>query len=111
MPYWWHNPATSGAVSAGNAVATPSTVVAVAATPSAIERASAIAPLQGAAAPLISNLTQTELTLIWDPVVGATKYDIERNGVIIVSNWLFTSLFEEGLTPNTSYRYRVLAKP
>jgi hypothetical protein len=51
------------------------------------------------------------MTLSWTAVTGASRYDIERNGVIVVSDWLFTSLFDEGLSPGTSYRYRVLAKP
>lgn len=111
MSYWWHAAAASTAAGAGIAVATPTTVAAIAATPSPTKKGSAQAPLEAPTALLITNLAETELTLDWPPVIGATKYDIERNGFIIVINWTFTSYNDTGLTPSTTYRYRVMAKP
>jgi hypothetical protein len=111
MSYWWHSSASSVAVSGANAVATPATVAATAATPATTDRATAIAPLEAPTALLIFNLTQTELTLSWAESPGATKYDIERNGVIVFTDWPLTAVFDNGLTPGTSYRYRVMAKP
>src|SRR5262245_18781358 len=110
MSYWWHAPAAP-AVIGPPAIAIPVTVAAVATAPTATKLGSAIAPLEASSSVIVTNLAATGLTLTWDGVVGATKYDIERNGFIVVLDWPSTQYDDTGLTPSTTYRYRVHAKP
>lgn len=49
------------------------------------------------------------IDLAWNTVSGATGYDIERDGTVIVSNHGSTSYSDTGLTPSTLYSYRVRA--
>lgn len=51
----------------------------------------------------------TQINLTWATVQGALWYDIERDSVI-VARWITTNSYNDtGLTPNTSYTYRVRA--
>lgn len=50
---------------------------------------------------------QNNISLIWDPIVGAIGYDIERNGTIIVTNNVATTYLDTGLTAATEYTYRI----
>lgn len=54
-------------------------------------------------------ISATEIDLTWDAVFGATGYDLERDGVIIVTDHPTTSYSDTGLTPETEYAYRVRA--
>ena len=58
------------------------------------------------------NLTATpinssQINLAWDAVTGATGYDIERNGVVIVTAHPTNSYSDTGRSPSTTYTYRV----
>ena len=48
-------------------------------------------------------------TVTWSAVSGATGYDIERNGSVIATNHSASPFNDTGLTPATSYDYRVRA--
>lgn len=111
MSYWWHSAAAPTAAGAGLVVVTPATVAAIAATPAATERGSVQTPLPAPTGLLITNLAETQLTVDWAGVVGARSYDVERNGTIIATNVVQTQYDDTGLSPNTSYRYRISAKP
>jgi hypothetical protein len=52
---------------------------------------------------------QKTVTVTWTAVTGARAYDIERNGVVIASNWPASPYNDSGLTLNTAYNYRVIA--
>jgi len=62
--------------------------------------------------PAPTNLTTVSsldnITLSWDPVVGATDYEIDIDGNVI-SNITSTSYVSTGLASNNSYKYRVRA--
>lgn len=55
-------------------------------------------------------LSATSIALDWDPFPGATGYDVERDGTII-AEFLppDPTYLDTGLTPETSYSYRVRA--
>jgi hypothetical protein len=53
--------------------------------------------------------TETTVSLTWDSVLKATSYDIEVNGRVIDST-TSTSFTHKGLTPDTTFHYRVRAK-
>lgn len=60
------------------------------------------------------NLTATPVSssrvdLSWGNVIGASGYDIERDGVVVVEDHPSTSYEDTGLTAGTSYDYRVRA--
>jgi hypothetical protein len=59
-----------------------------------------------------SNITAkasgNSIILAWDPIQGATKYEVEVNG-IVKDNGLLTSYTHTGLGPNTQHNYRVRA--
>ena len=61
--------------------------------------------------PVINSATATsnKITLIWETVTGATKYEVEVNGVSIVNNDLLTTFVHTGLGPGTQNTYRVRA--
>jgi hypothetical protein len=64
--------------------------------------------------PVPQNLTatpfsDTQINLAWTAFSGATGYDIERNGTIIATNHAGTTYNATGLTPATSYDFRVRA--
>lgn len=54
------------------------------------------------------DVSTNSLTLSWTPTTGAQSYEVERNGTV-VDTVTGTSIAEEGLSPNTSYAYRVRA--
>jgi hypothetical protein len=54
-------------------------------------------------------ISGTQVNLSWTPVAGATRYDIERNGEILVWEHIGTSYSDTGLTAATQYAYRVRA--
>jgi hypothetical protein len=56
-------------------------------------------------------ISGTEIDLEWDDLVGASLYDIERNGTIVVTGHTVSSYSDTGLTPGTQYRYRVRGRP
>ena len=109
--YWWHTTGVGVGGGAVNGLATPASVAAVAATPTPTKRANAIAPLEFPTGLFISNLGETQLKVNWPTVPGASRYDVERNGVIIATDVILTQYDDSGLTPATTYRYRVLSKP
>lgn len=55
----------------------------------------------------VTTVSSTELDLSWNAASGATGYDIERDGVVIVTDHATTSYADTGLTPSTTYTYRV----
>lgn len=60
------------------------------------------APTGLAATPVSSS----EIDLDWNDSLGATGYDVERNGVIVASP-VPSAFADTGLSPSTSYTYRV----
>jgi hypothetical protein len=52
-------------------------------------------------------VSATQVNLAWTAVAGVTKYDIERNGVVIVLDHPTNSYSDTGLTSATTYSYRV----
>ncbi|MGE5474545.1 MAG: fibronectin type III domain-containing protein [Ignavibacteriales bacterium] len=60
--------------------------------------------------PIISSLTPTSstITIKWNVVSDATDYEIEVNGNVI-DNCSVTTYVYEGLLPNTTYTFRVMA--
>jgi hypothetical protein len=58
-------------------------------------------------------ISSTEIILTWTPVEDPqgrpVGYDIERNGQIVATDVEATSYNDRGLSPNTSYQYRVRA--
>lgn len=56
-----------------------------------------------------ANITQTTLTLSWAVSAGATSYDVEQDGVLLI-NIGSTQHHVEGLTPGTAYNFTVKAK-
>jgi hypothetical protein len=50
----------------------------------------------------------TQITLTWDPVVGATKYEVEADGASLEPG-LSTSYVHSGLQPLSNHSYRVRA--
>ena len=51
-------------------------------------------------------VSPTQINLSWDAVTEADEYDLERNGTIVIRT-AQTSYEDTGLTPNTTYTYRV----
>ena len=56
----------------------------------------------------VSTVTDRTVTIMWDAVVGATKYLVEADGTVI-SGITETSFLHTGLTPGTQHTYRVKA--
>jgi hypothetical protein len=56
------------------------------------------------------TVSSSAINLTWDTVSGATGYDIERNGVVTVTNHSTNSYSDTGLSPSTLYTYRVRAR-
>ena len=56
-----------------------------------------------------TGISATEIDLEWNPSLGATEYDIERDGVIIVRGHTDTLYHDTGLVYGTVYTYRVRA--
>lgn len=52
-------------------------------------------------------VSDSQINLAWNPVTGATGYDIERDGVVIVTDHASTTYADTGLVANTEHDYRV----
>jgi hypothetical protein len=63
----------------------------------------------GSPANITARATYNSITLSWDPVAGATKYEVLVNDVTTVNNNLLTSYTHSGLGANTQHRYKVRA--
>ena len=61
-------------------------------------------PPQAVTAPAI---TQSQIDLVWSMVAGASRYDLERNGVVIATGLTESSYSDTELSPSTEYTYRV----
>ncbi len=55
----------------------------------------------------VTPVSTTRLDLSWSAAAGATGYDVERNGTVIVTGQTGTTYSDTGLTPATTYTYRV----
>jgi hypothetical protein len=55
-------------------------------------------------------VSTSQIDVSWDAVPGATGYDLERDGAIIVANHGSTSYSDTGLSSATEYTYRVRAR-
>lgn len=53
--------------------------------------------------------SSTQLQISWHIVSDALGYDLERDGVIILTDHPFPVYVDTGLSPNTTYNYRVRA--
>lgn len=58
---------------------------------------------------LVTATGSTTLSLTWDPVYGATAYDIERDSTIIAYDHAASPFNDSGLSSSTLYSYRVRA--
>ncbi|MFF2844698.1 fibronectin type III domain-containing protein, partial [Paenarthrobacter sp. NPDC057981] len=59
--------------------------------------------------PVITNVpSDTEITLNWAEIAGATSYEVEADGVVVSANGL--SYTHTGLVSGTTHKYRVRAK-
>lgn len=56
-----------------------------------------------------TQVLSTSIDLSWSAVVGATGYEVERNGTVIATGLAVTSYTDTNLNPNTLYTYRVRA--
>lgn len=54
-------------------------------------------------------VSPSQINLAWDAVTGASAYDIERDGVVVVFDHPTTSYPDTGLSPGVEYDYRVRA--
>jgi hypothetical protein len=63
----------------------------------------------GSPANITAQATYNSITLTWDPVPGATRYDVLVNDVTTVNNNLLTSYTHSGLGANTQHTYKVRA--
>lgn len=54
-------------------------------------------------------VSPTRIDVAWDPVDGATHYDVERDSVVIATRITATTYQDEGLNAGTKHDYRVLA--
>lgn len=54
-------------------------------------------------------ISSSQINLTWNAITTATGYDIERGGVVIVSDHPTNSYSDTGLSPSTEYSYRVRA--
>jgi fermentation-respiration switch protein FrsA (DUF1100 family) len=54
-------------------------------------------------------VSSTEIDLDWNPVFEATGYDVERDAVVIALDVATNAYSDTGLSPSTTYDYRVRA--
>jgi hypothetical protein len=54
-----------------------------------------------------TTISTSRIDLTWSAAAGATGYDIERDGVVIVTDHPTTGYSDTGLAENTTYTYRV----
>jgi hypothetical protein len=78
------------------------------ATSAAVNGTTLVAP-PGSPANITAQATYNSITLTWDPVPGATKYEVLVNDVTTVNNNLLTSYTHSGLGANTQHTYKVRA--
>jgi hypothetical protein len=55
-------------------------------------------------------VSSSQVDLSWDARTGATGYDVERDGVVIVEGQAGLTYNDTGLAPDTEYGYRVRAR-
>jgi hypothetical protein len=56
---------------------------------------------------IATPISTDQIDLSWNPVLGASGYDVERDGVVIAFDVAATSYQDTGLDPGTSYDYRI----
>jgi hypothetical protein len=64
-------------------------------------------PLQPPTGLTATPVSASQINLSWSAAAGATGYDIERDGSVIVSGRVGTTFSDTGLTAATTYTYRV----
>lgn len=57
----------------------------------------------------VAAVSQSALSVSWNPATGATGYDLERDGTVIAAGLTTTSYADTGLSASTGYTYRVRA--
>ena len=67
------------------------------------------APPPAPGAPQLSAVSSTSVQLGWTAVSGATEYEVRRDGQAVTTT-SSTSYLDTGLSPETSYSYRLVAK-
>lgn len=100
----WAGTATGARVSEGTATGTH--VWAGTATGAAPGSGPLLPPTGLSATPVSAS----QIDLSWNAATGATGYDIERDGAVIVFNHAATSYSDTGLTESTTYTYRVRSR-
>ena len=65
--------------------------------------------LSGVPVNLRTIAASNQITLSWDPVIGAVGYEVEIDGERILNNGLNTTYVHKGLIPYTEHTYRVRA--
>ncbi|MGW2592758.1 extracellular catalytic domain type 1 short-chain-length polyhydroxyalkanoate depolymerase [Streptomyces sp. NPDC001515] len=65
-------------------------------------------PLPAPAAPTVTGITETTVSLSWNAVAGAASYAVYRDGAKVASPTA-TTYTDTGLTAGTAYRYTVAA--
>jgi len=77
-----------------------------------IQAAVPTATVSGLLPPLQSSIkatafSSTRIDLVWAAATGATSYDIERDGTVIVNSLAATSYSDTGLAAASSHSYRI----
>jgi hypothetical protein len=91
------------------AVLVPSTLVGTAAAPAPTLRShQTVAFLAPPANVQAAQVSSSQIDVSWDTVAGASSYLVERDGVVVATN-PDTTYSDTGLTPSTTYVYRVKA--
>lgn len=52
-------------------------------------------------------ISSSEIDLAWTAAAGASSYDVERDGTIVIPSVVGTAFADTGLSPSTLYSYRV----
>lgn len=52
-------------------------------------------------------ISQSQIDLAWNPMVGASGYDVERDGAVIATDVTATAYSDTGLAAATTHTYRV----
>lgn len=55
-------------------------------------------------------VSSSQINLSWTSIAGAIDYEIERDSVVIVTGHTTTTYNDTGLSPSTTYEYRVRAR-
>ncbi len=74
----------------------------------AVTTPAAPAPPPAPGAPQLSAVSSTSVQLGWTAVSGATEYEVRRDGQAVTTT-SSTSYLDTGLSPETSYSYRLVA--